>query len=121
VETDFIKQETDLANQAFLKMSGALLAISVVLLQAFIPLDKPDIAEFISLLALATAIPLLSLVILHVTFPDRKFYQKVRLLFAISSAITLVGTGAALFHVSWIACVVFIVSTIAAIILFGNN
>ena len=126
METDFTKQEIDPANQAFLRMSGGLLAISIVILQAFIPLDKLDIAEFISLLSLATAIPLLSLVILQVTFPrdslpGREFYRKVRLLFTISSLITLVGIAAALFHVSWIGCAVFLASTIAAYIWFANS
>ena len=121
-----IKQEINPANQAFLRMSGGLLAISIVILQAFIPLSKLDIAEFISLLALATAIPFLSLVILQVTFPrdslpSREFYRKVRLLFTISSVITLVGIGAALFHMSWIACVVFLASTIAAYMWFASG
>lgn len=121
-----IKQEIDLANQAFLRMSSGLLAISILILQVFIPLDKLDIAEFISLLALATALPFLSLVILQVTFPrdslpGREFYGKVRRQFVISTLITLVGIGAALFHVSWIGCVVFLASTIAAYIWFANG
>src|SRR5690348_11263081 len=98
--------------------AGGLLAISLVLLQCFLPLNGSDVdqASLVSVCSLALAIPILTYKIVINTLRERKYRIKVTSLyrqnrtpypelffFLIGVISVLVGITAAFFHIHWIA------------------
>jgi hypothetical protein len=89
---------------------GGLIATSLVILQVLISLSKLDIVGFISVLAFAESIPLLSGKLLLNFF--RRLPKKPDMtigiggFYAIGPIAAIVGISAAFWHVSWIAGVV---------------
>lgn len=103
-----------------LVLSG-LAGINIVILQGFISGGKLDIPSTISVYALAIAIPMLSLSIvkLNVASPP-VLLNSMRNLIALILGIvsSLVGLSAAFYHISWIACVIFVACSVAACLLY---
>lgn len=100
---------------------GGLVGISPIILQSFLSLEKLDIPQFISLLAFSIALPLLPVCLLTVSmrnidrgdnYPgDIKDWNWKAVLYFImfdfGLATTFIGVAAAVWHLSWIAAVVF--------------
>jgi amino acid transporter len=93
--------------------NAGLIAISIVVLQVFLSGGNLDGPAIISVCSLATAVPILAGCTLFVSFAAKKSDLNNRWfnpLFAIGASSALIGIAAALFHVSWIACVLFVAS-----------
>lgn len=101
---------------------GGLIAIGLVMLQAFIALTSLDSAEFISVLAFAIAIPLLTGRILQNFLVKLSKKDRVALgcsnTYYLGTLAALVGIGAAFWHVSYVAGIVFISSSFVAFAAF---
>lgn len=125
-ENDFMSKtrvniETDFGSLA----AAGLITVSLIIMQAFIALGNLSIAQFVSLLAFAIALPFLVLQLLmeHV-LKKLKFEVPSRLrvgvvfthIFAMLMAI--IGVAAALWSVSWILGVVFTASAAIAEIIY---
>ena len=94
---------------------AGLLAIGIIIFPLFLPGGRPDVAEFISISAIAMALPMLAGISYIVNFVPSvlDYHSSAFLLFLLAAALDLVGIGAALWHITWIASVLFIASTIA--------
>jgi hypothetical protein len=107
--------------------AGGLIAISLVILQGFIGLTPLDTMALISMIAFSAALPLLS-GLLVIGIIERKYTygsprtlvaSLVRILFILGIALSFVGIGAAIWHVSWIAGIVSTISTFIAAIIYA--
>ncbi len=101
---------------------GGLLAICLLIMQALIT-TTPDAAIYISLCAIAVAIPihvgcLIVLTLLEKGFVKIKSWLPTDILEWVAIVCTFVGINAALWHVKWVIGVAFIVSAIVAFIVF---
>ena len=106
--------------------AGGLIAISLVILQGFIGLTSLDVAALISMISFSAALPLLSgLLVLGLI--ERKYpygsprtliASLVRKLFILGIVLSFIGIGAAIWHASWIAGTVCVVSSIIAVIIY---
>jgi hypothetical protein len=103
---------------------GGLIAISLIILQDYVSSDKLDIPAYISMLALAISLPLLSghillnaIIIKHKFILANKKYASLMILYFIGSFCAVVGVAAAIWHVLWIAALIFVVITAAYFIL----
>ena len=106
-------------DRRFIFLCGALLAVGVILLQDFITTGITDIPVFISVVALSLAIPILSGEIVALRWEvDNQFFMGGKLFsfpflgFWAGGIITTVGVGAAFWHLSWVAGVLFIVAVL---------
>jgi hypothetical protein len=113
--------------------AGGLLAVSLVILQCFLPLNRSDVdlASLVSVCSLALAIPILTYKIVINTLRERKHKVRVTsahqhnrtpypelLFFIIGVLSVLIGTTAAFFHIHWIAAIIFAVCTIVGLIAY---
>jgi hypothetical protein len=112
--------------------AGGLLAVSLVVLQCFLPLKATDLdqASLASLFALALAIPALSYKIVMNILRERKQdvrvplrrYPKIPFVeafsFIIGALSAFVGIAAAFFHIHLIAGIIFSVCTTIAILAY---
>jgi hypothetical protein len=112
--------------------AGGLLAVSLVILQCFLPLNATDLdrASYASIFALAFAIPALSYKIVMNILRERKQgakgqprrYPKVPFLesssFMIGVLSALVGIATAFYHIHQIAALIFSVCTAIGLIAY---
>ena len=104
--------------------SGALIGVGLVILQGFFSLSCIDTPAFISIIAFAVAIPVLSCNLLT-NFLKKRYRRGSsdriwEILFYGGGVLTaLVGFGAAFWHASWISAVVFGISSVFALIVFA--
>lgn len=115
------------ADRFTIFMCGASLAVSVILLQDFITTGITDIPIFISVVALSLSIPVLScaIVVLRGRIEDRYYMDGKWANFPgigsrAGGIITTVGVGAAFWHLSWIAGVLFIIAVLAMAVLANS-
>jgi hypothetical protein len=107
-------------------MFGGLIAISLIILQDFIPASNLDVSAWISVLALAAAIPCLAFTILLENIRkdfDLKFYSQIHWVFAgylylFGVIVDLIGIGAAIWHIMWIAGVLFAINGVIGFIVY---
>ncbi len=107
--------------------AGGLIAISLVILQGFIGLASLDTAALISMIAFSAALPLLSGLLVIGIIERRYAYGSprtlvaylVRILFILGIGLSFVGIRAAIWHSSWIAGVVSLVSSFIAAIIYA--
>jgi hypothetical protein len=104
---------------------GGLVTFSLIIVQAFIATGLTDPASYICVFAFAIALPLM---VLHVFY-----FGTLRLLtttiapgsvgmLSLGSVILdVVGIAAAIWHISWIAGLLFIISGVAGFIVFSDN
>ena len=103
--------------------SGALIGVGLVILQGLFSLNCVDPAAFISIIAFAIAIPILSCNLLT-NFLKKKYSKKSSdqiweiLFYGGGVLAALVGFGAAFWRASWISAVVFVVSSVFALVVF---
>jgi len=114
--------DKDLRPRLTLITSG-LAGVNIIILQSFISGGKLDIPSTISVYALAIAIPMLAHFIVRIntvkslwSLLDNSKGTLIALIIGILSS--LVGLSAAFYHISWIACVIFVASSVAAYLLF---
>ena len=94
-------------------MFGAFVAVSLFILQAFIPLGLVDIPVTVSVLAFAATLPVNVLFVL-LTNVDAHINKSAHHYIGWATVIgTLIGIDAAFWHFSWIVGVVFSVSLVA--------
>ncbi len=94
---------------------AALIGISLIILQDYISIGITDSAVFISLIAFSLALPLLAGTIFYFGFELQNDYTLLRYRFTEITIITgalsaLIGIDAALWHLTWIAGAVFIIT-----------
>ena len=112
-------------NQQNLFQGGALLAISVIILQGMISSAVSDAAERISLIALSTAIPLLagSIAVWWSENHFESFTSLGSLVISICSnlgwASAFIGIDAIIWHLSWIAGVIFLCVSVFMFLVYG--
>jgi hypothetical protein len=94
-------------------VDAGLIAISLIILQDWISLGIPDPSSFVSLVAIAVAIPMLVLDLLIRQIPNRHAANKLhRFFIRMISILGVIGAGigvtAAIWHASSIAGVIFL-------------
>jgi len=98
-------------------IDSGLIAISLIILQDWIGMGTPDPASLISLIAFAVAIPMLAsdLLILQMpkTYFGKLYFQANHL---IGIILAFAGIGAAIFHASLAAGIVFLISSVLSYI-----
>ena len=107
--------------------AGGLIAISLIILQDFIAVGKLDLPAHISVVAFAAAVPLLSGMLIANIVKSRYSFSSARsaLVRVVESSfyfgilIDLVGIGAAFWHTSLIAGIVFIVMVAVSSIIYS--
>jgi hypothetical protein len=104
--------------------AGGTLAISLVLLQDLVSLNTADPAALTATFAFAIAIPLLAFTfsrnyLRKLTGKNFTLYEGLLSMFGFFSAV--VGIGASIWHISWIAGVIFVVSAVTAYISFDRS
>lgn len=107
--------------------AGGLIVVSLVFLQTMLSLGSLDLPAFISAIAFSIGLPLLAgiLVINAVESkypygsPRKDFSRGVHALFAVGVLATLIGMGAAFWHMSWVIGLTFIVVLTVAAIVYG--
>ncbi len=101
---------------------AGLIGISVVILQALIAIKAQDPAARVALVAFALALPMLSvLVMLNVTLAKVRyasFPAYVTLAYVLGEGSAVVGVVAAFWHVSWVAGLLILLSSVAGIGIF---
>ena len=114
-----LDEKAEKEDRLIMFLCGALLAVGVILLQVFITTGITDIPIFISVVALSLAIPILSggIYALQLEIEDQyrmegKWAGIPAFGFLAGSIITIVGVGAAFWHLSWIVGVLFIVAVL---------
>jgi len=117
-----LSQEHGKGGRRVILWCGALLAVSVILLQDFITTGITDTPVFISAVALSLSIPILSGVIVALQWEvDVQFSMygadPPRIGAVAGSIIITVGVGAAFWHLSWIVGVLFIVAVLVTFVL----
>ncbi len=104
---------------------GGLIAVCILILQAFVPIT-PDVAIYISLGAVALAIPLLAGSLLLHSLEESGIIENkpwtgiLKILAWIGIVSTLVGVDAALWHVHWLIGVLFLVSALVTSVVFSR-
>ena len=107
--------------QADSLLTGGLIAISIIILQALISLGKLDTPATVSIVALSISMPL-SASFLFIRFVQRAYeintyeWRIISILTSVSYIIGLIGITAAIWHASPLAGVVFLIVSISAII-----
>src|SRR5690242_13612249 len=99
--------------------AGALLAISLVLLQDLVSIGVVDLATLISTIALSAAIPLnvggfmiymdMGERTSHLNEKHRNTFLRIKWLGAVC---TIIGIDTSIWHVSWIAGTIFLIATL---------
>ena len=89
-------------------IDSGLIAISLIIMQDWIATGTPGLASLISLIAFAVAIPMLASDLLILQMP-KTYYGKLYFIanHLIGMILAFAGVGAAIFHVSLIAGIVF--------------
>lgn len=92
-------------------IDSGLIAISLIIMQDWIATDTPDRASLISLIAFAVAVPMLASDLLILQMP-KIYYGKLYFIanHLIGIILAFAGIGAAIFHVSLAAAIVFLIS-----------
>jgi hypothetical protein len=119
----FYISEGDLNNQRLIV--GGLAAFSLIIVQAFIATGLTDPASYISVFAFAVALPLM---VLHVYYygtlkllTTTMAPAYVMVLFLGSLILDTCGIDAAIWHISWIAGLLFIISGLVGFFAFSSN
>jgi cobalamin synthase len=107
--------------------AGGLAAICLVILQDFFSMNKLDTPSFLAILAFAMALPLLSGTLVMNMIQERfKFgpsktliAELVHYTFLAGILLALAGIAAAFWHISAIIGLVFIVSQVFALVVYG--
>jgi hypothetical protein len=101
---------------------GGLMAVSLIIMQAFIASVTLDFTAYISVFAFSLAIPLMAGTIVVNTIQSRTPYtphpKLVRNVVIISSVISFVGVTTAIWHIVWIAGLVFLMSILIASLVY---
>lgn len=99
---------------------GGLIAIGTVIIQPFLTVSSLDLTAMIAVISFAIALPHLAVMVLIEDWPSPEGYPSLRLLPSIAKSLgltfSMIGIGAAFWHISWIAGVVVSVSGIGAFI-----
>ncbi|HLZ60646.1 MAG TPA: hypothetical protein VKR06_27180 [Ktedonosporobacter sp.] len=106
---------------------GGLMALILVVLQAFLGLDKPSICVSISVTAFAIALPLLGGVLVLNLVEEKYPYGQshsisarlMNICFITGAIAAFIGMDAAVWNVLWLAGVAFFVTMIVATIVYG--
>lgn len=107
--------------------SGGLLAISVIVLQAFIPLGLHNISSYIVTISLTIAMPCLVATILtntyEVDYPYKSSGKVMNTIFLVGIFSGLVSLAATFWYISWIVGITFIIVllTIAVFAAYYTN
>ena len=107
--------------------AGGLVAVSLIVLQDLIGLGKLDLPALMSLIAFAAAIPLLSgmlvIAVVETRYPYISVHSRsIRVIestFYLGALIDLFGFGAAFWHASLIAGIVFLAMTAFSILIYS--
>lgn len=106
--------------------AGGLIAISLVIIQDFLNANHLDTPAFLSVLALAIALPLLSgtfvLNVVEQKFkkgPSRTIIKIEHITFTLSVITDVFGIGAAFWHASFFAGIAFIFSVLVFLSVYG--
>jgi hypothetical protein len=94
-------------------IDSGLIAISLIIMQDWIATGIPDRASLISLITFAVAIPMLASDLLILQMP-KTYYGKLYFIanHLMGMILAFVGVGAAIFHVSLAAGIVFLISCV---------
>jgi hypothetical protein len=94
-------------------IDSGLIAISLIIMQDWIATGTPDRASFISLISFAVAIPMLASDLLILQMPKTN-YGKLYFIanHLLGMILAFAGVGAAIFHVSLAAGIVFLISCV---------
>lgn len=105
-------------------IAGGLIGLSLIIVHALIPLTTFDLLETLSIIAIALAIPPLAVTFLNSTNPDivgSDINWRYDLGFFTGAGAATVGIILIIWHVSWIAAVVFMGSGVSAIALLYSG
>ena len=111
------------AKRGGLLWTGGFIAISLVILQALISPEKLDIAEIVSVFAFAAAIPILAICTFMISLADEQSQidgPRMGACVFVGASLATLGVAAALYHVTFAASLVFVVSAvITALVLYS--
>ncbi|NNH71459.1 hypothetical protein HLB23_16580 [Nocardia uniformis] len=103
---------------------GGLIAIGTVIVQPFLTAPSMDLTAMIAVVAFAIALPHLGVLVLISDWPNPEGYPILRFLPATAKALglsfSMIGVGAAFWHISWIAGVAVVASGFGASIALGS-
>lgn len=101
---------------------AGLIGIALIIVQDFLVLESLSTAAYISLLAFAVSIPLLTAMVLinqlQTNFERIVFPWYISLIASMGLAASYVGTVAAFWHISWVAGVIFGASSLFGFIAY---
>lgn len=109
---------------------ASLIGISLIILQDYISTGISDVPIFISLLAFALALPLLTGTIfcaqielynVYILKPQKRLHNFSRLTFWLGAPAVFIGIDTAIWHLTWIAGILFLAVSSIVYINFGNN
>jgi hypothetical protein len=102
--------------------SGGLIAVGLVILQGFISSSSINASALVSVFAFAVAIPILScnLLMNFVRRGHRKTPTRIggAIFYWGGVLAAFIGIGAAFWHASWISALIFVFSSLVALIVF---
>ena len=118
-------KKTEYEDRWKMLSSSALIAISLIILQSLISLKSPDTSQFIAIIAFAIAIPLLAGAV-GIYQCELDYQRTIRLWTAITSLCLFIGEVAAitgiaaiLWHLSWIASLLFLVLSLMMFLVYA--
>ncbi|MBV9021395.1 MAG: hypothetical protein JO125_16900 [Chloroflexi bacterium] len=116
-------------NRLYQLYANGLFVVSFVILQGFLSVSQRDVDEpiFLSVLAFAISLPLLSIIIVLHTMEERykygvlnrKIVRLVQTAFFVGIAVAVLGIDAALWHISWVIGIVFFAVLVVVIALIA--
>jgi membrane-associated HD superfamily phosphohydrolase len=116
------EQKPEWSREA-LVVYGGLIGIGVVILQALIPAQHLDLPALISILAFAIALPLLTVMVLvnHrlASYRFASYPTYLTLVIALGQGGAFVGVIAAFWHISWIAAVLLLISSVVGLVVYA--
>jgi hypothetical protein len=107
-------------------VDAGLIAISLIILQDWISLGIPDPSSFVSLIAIAVAIPMLVFDLLIRRIPNRHAANKlhffyIRMISILGAIVAGIGIAAAMWHISWIVGVIFLCISIFCFFVYVSS
>jgi len=107
-------------------VNAGLIAISLIILQDWISLGIPDPSSFVSLIAIAIAIPMLVFDLLIRQIPNRHATNKlhfffIRMISILGAIVAGIGITAAMWHISWIIGIIFLCISIFCFIVYVSS
>ena len=103
---------------------GSLVAIGVVILQAFLTTASLDLPSVISVLALAVSLPMLSTAVLithaQASYQYASWPWYLTMVIVIGQTAAFIGVVAALWHISWVAGIVIVASTVIGLVAYRD-